>query len=144
MKFLTSKQFKPYDTFGKCSLKNNTGGGVYIIRKKGKVVYVGKSHKQLKKTLYRHFQIWTDKRNQYKKNNQSYERVTYHTEERNKFTVQICYINNEKAIDLLEKSLIIKLQPVDNKLKINEYQNSVILKFETATEWNQHCTENPF
>jgi hypothetical protein len=36
--------------------------GVYIIRKKGKVIYVGYSETNLYRTLYRHFQTWTDKR----------------------------------------------------------------------------------
>ena len=55
-----TKRFKPY-TDGIPTLRTNVGGGVYIIRLLDEVVYVGKSNADVKKTLYRHFQKWTDR-----------------------------------------------------------------------------------
>lgn len=152
LKFRTSKQFPPYDKDGNCNLKTNSGGGVYIIREKypfnNRVVYVGKSHESLKKTLYRHFQQWNDKRSATGKKWQIFERVTYHGQPIYKFSVQICFVNDKAAIDALEQALIFKFKPRDNKQKLNFYteaeMDKIERKFESATGWNPANDFEPF
>lgn len=142
-----TKRFKPY-TDGIPTLKTNTGGGVYIIREGNQVVYVGKSNADIKKTLYRHFQRWTDRRSIDAKKYQIYERVTYHGQDLNNYTVQVYYCNDTNKIDLLETTLIFKLKPRDNKQKLQMYtldqRNTMVTQIENADTWNPISDENPF
>lgn len=102
-----SKWFKPYKT-GKTILPNKyyNRPGVYIIRSKQtkKPIYVGYSANNLKKTLYRHFQNWNDRQQ---------DRFVY---DKNKYEIKI-YRTGTKTAARLEKYLIDKLKPRDNKLK---------------------------
>ena len=86
--------------------------GVYFIRsnRTGAIVYVGSSTTQLKKTIYRHFQQWTDKQ---KSNNRSFERVTY---AKTGYQIRFFKCTAEQALRM-EKYLINKLEPRDNPLK---------------------------
>lgn len=116
-----SKWFKPYRQ-NKPSLpsKYYKKAGVYIIRSKKnkKPVYVGYSSNNLKRTLYRHFQNWNDPQQ---------ERFIY---DRNKYDLKI-YRTGTKTAARLEKYLIDKLKPRDNKLKY-------------PTLFEQGETENPY
>ena len=90
--------------------------GVYLIRHKqtGTVVYVGSSTTQLKKTIYRHFQQWTDKQ---PKTGRSFERKTY--PKTGYYEIRFFKCTAEQALRI-EKYLIRKLQPKDNPLKYQQ------------------------
>lgn len=84
--------------------------GVYLIRhiQTGNIVYVGSSSTQLKKTIYRHFQTWNDK----KQPRIVYPKTGYY---------QIRFIKCTAAqAAKMEKALIDKYQPKDNPLKYSE------------------------
>jgi hypothetical protein len=87
--------------------------GVYLIRHKqtGSVVYVGSSTTQLKSTIYRHFQQWTDKQ---QRTGRSFERKVY--PKTGYYEIRFFKCTAEQALKI-EKYLIIKLQPKDNPLK---------------------------
>lgn len=85
--------------------------GIYFIKDDaGEIVYVGSSTAQLKKTIYRHFQTWTDRQ---RSTNRMFDRVTY-PKEGYKVKYILC-----SAADALrgEKYFIRKLQPRDNPIK---------------------------
>ena len=102
-----SKWFRPYKK-GKTVLpsKYYKKAGVYIIRSKQtkKLIYVGYSANNIKRTLYRHFQNWNDRQQ---------DRFVY---DKNKYELKI-YRTGSKTAARLEKYLIDKLKPRDNKLK---------------------------
>lgn len=116
-----SKWFKPYKELnGKkvCSL-DYTGSGVYLIKENNIVVYVGRSLKDLKNTLYRHFQKWTDLRSDKQQN--YIARVTYHGLNLDNFLVKVVICSNTEDVCALEEILIKALEPRDNKLKAQKY-----------------------
>jgi excinuclease UvrABC nuclease subunit len=78
--------------------------GVYIIKKAGKIVYVGFSGTNIYKTMYRHFQSWNDRTQQ---------RVTY--KNLKNITVRVIYCTPVQA-NRLEKFLILKYKPIDNPI----------------------------
>lgn len=118
MKF--TKYFKPYTKTKKCTLQK-TGAGVYIIRLEKKIVYVGFSSYDVKKTMYRHFQKWTDKRHPRNKRGYLYDRVTY-KEIISDVDCKV-YFCTPKQAAILEQQLIIKLYPEDNTFKIDLFSN---------------------
>jgi excinuclease UvrABC nuclease subunit len=84
--------------------------GVYFIKNtQDEIVYVGFSSTQLYKTVYRHFQKWTD----VVKTNPRY---TYPKT----YKVRIIFTTPERAATL-EKYLIKKLKPRDNNFKYENY-----------------------
>lgn len=108
-------QFRPpYKKNGRTSYPQAGKAGVYIIKKNGVVVYVGMSQSNVYKTLYRHFQSWSDP---------TQKRVTYQSQltNRNKFLVRVIYTTPAQALRL-EKYLIIKLKPKHNPDKLKSYQ----------------------
>ena len=109
-----SKWFKPYRK-NKLTLpsKYYSKAGVYIIRSKQtkKPVYVGYSSNNLKRTLYRHFQTHNDREQ---------ERFVY---DKNKYEVKI-YRTGSKTAERLEKFLIEKLNPKNNKKKYERIKES--------------------
>ena len=126
-KLISTKFFKPYSS--KLQTLQSTGKGVYIIKKGDKFVYVGMSATDVKKTMYRHFQKWTDLRSSYTKKLQAYERVTYHEENKENFTCKVIYTSTDKEAHNLERLLINKLKPKDNTLKLelfSSYEEMVI------------------
>ena len=84
--------------------------GVYLIKsdRTGKIIYIGYSATNLYKTITRHFQKWNDKKQ---------NRFVY---DKNKYTIRVIFTTSERAA-LLEKYLIEKLQPRDNKMKYENY-----------------------
>lgn len=88
--------------------RNQYGGpGVYIIKIRDQIVYIGHSQSNVYKTMYRHFQRWNDP---------TQRRVTY-----NKFTpgltVNIIKTTASEA-PKKETELIVKHTPRDNEQKI--------------------------
>jgi len=139
--------FKPYEESGAYALKS-TGCGVYIIKRKGKVVYVGMARKDVRNTLYRHFQVWTDRRANWTKKNEPYERVTYNGLNRDEFLVKVIFCKGPIECEIMEQLLIKRLRPKDNSLKIylyteNEFKQ-VESKIDAAEGWKSSYTENPF
>lgn len=139
--------FPPYSPEGKCNLKTS-GKGCYIIKKNDSVVYVGVSYSDVKRTLYRHFQQWTDLRTDFTKKAQAYERVTYSGQVRSKFKVKVIFCKTEKECSELEYLLIKKLKPKDNTLKNELYAASNLSKtidaFNNADSWKPSSEEPPF
>jgi hypothetical protein len=93
--------------------KHCSQSGVYFIKsnRSGKIVYVGQSQTQLKKTIYRHFQAWTDRS---RRTGKHFERKTYP----NRYGYMIRFIKCTPAQALrLEMYYIQKLKPRDNPLK---------------------------
>jgi len=105
---------KPYKKNGRTNFPDaSKKSGVYIIKKNDKIIYIGYSNSDLYKTLYRHFQTWNDK--------QSPERISYKNQlKNNEFMVRVVYCSPKRA-EALEKALILKHRPKDNKLKYNLY-----------------------
>jgi excinuclease UvrABC nuclease subunit len=139
--------FPPYSPDGKCNLKT-TGKGCYIIKKNDSVIYVGLSYSDVKRTLYRHFQKWTDLRTDYTKKNQVYERVTYTGQNKSNFKIKVIFCKTDKEISELEYLLIKKLKPKDNTLK-NEIYSIVDLKktinaYNNSDNWKPTSEEPPF
>lgn len=120
--------FKPYDDKGYCTLRT-TGIGVYLIHERTRdgltCVYVGKSNSDLKKTLYRHFQKWTDRRHPDRRHAEIYERVTYWAKggfnDNERFAVRVLFTDTNRRADLLEYALIKKYKPRDNTQKLDLY-----------------------
>ena len=87
--------------------------GCYIIKENGKIVYIGYSKTILYKTIFRHFQQWADPRA---------PRVTYVNKmRRNAYTLRVILCTKGLA-PRLEKMLIIRHQPRDNKEKYKSFQ----------------------
>jgi excinuclease UvrABC nuclease subunit len=84
--------------------------GVYLIKsdKTGKVIYIGYSATNLYKTITRHFQTWNDKQQ---------NRFVY---DKRYYTIRVIFTSSERSA-LLEKYLIEKYQPRDNKMKYDNY-----------------------
>jgi len=141
-----TKFFAPY-TNDACNLKA-TGKGVYVIKKGEKIVYVGLSYSDVKRTLYRHFQKWTDRRTDYTKRNQNYERVTYDGENRNLFKIKVIFCKTDKEVTLLEYLLIKKLKPRDNTIKkaLYDYEDlsKISASLTNADTWQSNFDEPPF
>lgn len=115
-----SSWFSPYKVINNkklCTL-DYTGSGVYIIKEKDIVVYIGRSKSDVKKTLYRHFQVWTDLR--YDKTKNYIARITYWNNNINDYEIKIITCNPEDACTL-EELLIKRIEPRDNKLKAEKY-----------------------
>lgn len=105
---------------GKAALKK-TGSGVYIIKEGANVVYIGFSASDVKKTLYRHFQKWIDKRHPETKRVQRIERVTYMNKnfKNENYRVKVVFCKNGKEAADLEHALIKKIKPRDNSVKLD-------------------------
>ena len=147
--------FKPYDDNGRCNLKC-TGKGVYIIFHQDhdgkRPVYVGKSLGDLKNTLYRHFQKWTDKRHPDNKKVEIYERVTYKNSKgkfkSDKYFIRVIFTNSDNQANALEYLLIKKYQPEDNtnkQLAFSLFNIDQIKEIYSKREKTPHNTEkDPF
>ena len=128
-------KFKPYTPKGLCAL-TFTGIGVYIIYKGATPIYVGFSSYDVKKTMYRHFQKWTDKRHPDNRRGYLYDRVTY--SDRTKIYCQVYICSTPKQAAALEQILILKLKPRDNTSKIDlfsqSYKREIIDKVKQAKD----------
>lgn len=104
--------------------------GVYLIKDKEIISYIGKSSVDLYKSLYHHFTSWKWS----KKSPQ--ERVTYEQEIRwnkERFTARVIYTTPSRA-EKLEQALIKKYEPRDNKqrppeIELTEEEKKIIKEF---------------
>lgn len=147
-KLKATRFFSPYSPEGNYNLKT-TGKGCYIIKKAGEVVYVGLSLTDVQKTMYRHFQKWTDRRTSWtKKHGAPYERVTYYGERKSMFLVKVIFCPTNNETRTLENLLIRKLKPRDNTLKLDLYNqfeaDKMQFKFNDAEAWKPVQEEAPF
>lgn len=107
--------------------------GVYVIRRNGKVCYVGESHTgRLKKTLAHHFQTWTGK-------------TAGPTYPRAGSTVAVQVTPASQAVDL-QNELIAKHRPCDNT---QGKPSKSPRRAAVSTTWTQAAVEvfdalNPF
>ena len=113
MKLIKTKPFEPY-TGNRCTL-TDTGAGVYIISKEGKPLYIGFSAKDVKKTMYRHFQEWNDP---------TQARVTY--KNLKGISCRVIWTKTGYQAADLETALILRLKPRDNELKLKMYEPKTI------------------
>jgi len=119
------KYHPPYKANGRTSFPETVKkSGVYLIKENSILVYVGFSQNNLYKTLYRHFQEWTDKSYRGGRSAPPEHRVTYVSKmKRHNYTVRIVYFSTAQAARL-EKMLIRKHNPRDNWMKYEEYQQT--------------------
>ena len=138
--------FRPYTPAGNYTLKV-TAPGVYILREAGRIVYIGFSGTDVRKTMYRHFQKWTDKRHPDNRRAYLYDRVTYKGKE-DKFTAQVFFCKTSKEAAALENALILKYEPRDNAAKLDIFsagvKRDVLSKAEAAALYSVTEEENPF
>ena len=88
--------------------------GVYLIKERGKLVYVGHSASDVYKTALRHFQAWDDP---------TQLRITYESRPWEDYTIRVVTTTAKQA-PALEKALIIRHQPRDNEMKYQFYQTN--------------------
>lgn len=134
-----SRWIDPYQKPGKTNARHTTGkSGVYLIRNKaGDIVYIGYSSSDLYKTMYRHFQSWTDRRQ---------IRVTYSPKGGFQVRVILC---TPKQAAALERVLIAKIQPRDNPrpvpmFDLTAYDREVLQKEKAAPIMSADDFEAPF
>lgn len=115
-----------FDENKRCSLLGDWKGiaGVYFLKEKEEIVYIGMSLSDLKKTLYRHFQRWNDYRYSYYPYGTipPYKRPSYSNRE--DFTISV--IITDDCLEL-EKHFINKYQPRDNREKYLLYKRDELL-----------------
>jgi hypothetical protein len=130
-----------------------SGAGVYLIKHKvagkWKIIYVGMSASDVKKTLYRHFQKWTDKRSKWNHTRELLDRVTYSDFFSNKeYLVKVIATPTSEEAGILEEMLIKKIMPRDNKAKLNIYTQGqydrMEVKYEEAEVIEPELEEAPF
>ena len=106
------KWVHPYNEQDKPAIKSSwKKSGVYIIKQKGKIVYVGRSSYNLYKTMYRHFQAWDS----------AQTRATYNAKgnKRKDIKVRVIYCTPNQALEQ-EINLTKKHNPRDMKYKYKE------------------------
>lgn len=118
MKAITTKFSDPYNgnSTSITHLRHDKPqSGVYFIKSKrtDEIVYIGFSKGNLYKTIYRHFQRWVDTSREVK------TRFTYN---KTGYQVRVIFTTPHRA-EYLEKYLILKMKPRDNKLKYDSYLN---------------------
>lgn len=118
----------PYDaTNSKTTVGKYKGkSGVYIIKTRNLICYVGFSSTDVYRTMLRHFQEWNDK---------NQERIVYKM--RSIYTVRVVLCDAKKAAKL-EKALILKHNPRDNKLKYEAYKEDPIEKQSMKQLFNEY------
>lgn len=120
MKHPSKLEFKkPFDKRLKGGYRRATwkipadAAGCYVIKDYEEIVYIGRSLTCLPKTAYRHFQTWNCRR-QY--------RVIYAVDiESERYTMAVIICNQYQAVRY-EDRWITKLQPRDNRMKIEMFE----------------------
>lgn len=123
------KFWPPYQANGRTTFPQaQQKSGVYIIKEDNKIVYVGYSATNLYRTMYRHFQRW----------NHSGQNVTTYINKmsRHAYTCRVVLCTPAQAARL-EKGLILKHQPRDNREKYRYYE----LDFDTKKTVQQYESE---
>lgn len=127
-KLKSTRFFKPYN--GNAYNLKVTGCGVYIIKKDDAIIYIGYASKDVRNTLYRHFQTWNDQRTGYTKRLEPYARITYAGQNRERFLVKVIFCPTVEEAQQLEEFLIHKIKPKDNSLKLELYSRAQLLRIE--------------
>jgi excinuclease UvrABC nuclease subunit len=109
MKISKTKARPPYDEKGSTTFPKRGVPGVYLIYKDSKLRYVGFSATNVYRTMYRHFQEWTDSKQ---------TRITY--KNLKGILVRVIYCSPTNAAKI-ERALIVKYRPQDNPDKLNNY-----------------------
>ena len=126
-----SKKFTAY-TDGKPTYKTRKQTGVYFIfdkKEPDKIVYIGYSGSCLYTALNRHFQQWNDK---------TQKRFVYPRD----YKVRVILTTPGRAA-LLEKYLILKLNPRDNLQKYENYlSESEVKRVEEISKNISNATES--
>jgi len=107
---IKTRLYSPYTPNGKTTFPDRQKSGVYLIYKNDVLRYVGFSANDLYKTMYRHFQNWTDS---------SQKRVVY--KNLKDIKVRVVYCTPVMAAKL-ERALIIKYSPTDNPQKLLNFK----------------------
>jgi excinuclease UvrABC nuclease subunit len=124
IKAFKTKKFKPYYKAETGSLRasfklKTKSAGCYAIYINNRLYYVGTAQDDVKKTAYRHFQVWQDTR---------YENERQHAHKRKDYSahktaegtfLKIWLTPSKKEAKLLERYLIVKLNPKDNDVMRN-------------------------
>ena len=124
------KNLNPYNDKGKPTFKKRNVKGVYIIKNKKDILYVGYSGTDLYKSMYRHFQKWNDK-----------DQVRIEFDNPYKYKIDIILTNTKLGASRLEKALIIKYKPKLNPEKYwlnynTDNKEQEIYKEYTYKKWN--------
>lgn len=108
--------------------------GVYLIRDRNtkEILYIGMSKSNLAKTLYRHFQSWS--------NSWQY-RVVYR--DRIGYEVRVI-LTDEERVGYVESRLIRYFNPKDNRYKYKEGTEETIETCEELPEEFKELVEIPF
>lgn len=128
---------RPYRKDGRTNFPDAKGRkGVYIIKVDGKITYIGHSGSDLYRTMYRHFQSWTDP---------TQRRVTYKGRvSRDRISVRVAYTNTARQAATLERALILKYKPRDNPDKLELYQPTASEKRALQQYDTAHLEPAPF
>lgn len=100
-----TKYLPPYTDTGRTTFPARQRPGVYVIKKAGRLRYIGFSTTDVYKALYRHFQVWNDR-------SRPDPRVVYR--QLADVRVRVIYTDNASQAARLERALIIRFQPPDN------------------------------
>lgn len=131
---IKSRFVTPYKKDGKTTFGNSIAkkSGVYIIKKKGVVVYIGESHtNNLYKTLYRHFQSWIDVQ----------KRVVFKNDKSSGAIKVRVIITTPKQAIRLQKYLIRKMKP---RLNTMQYTIEEEKEFAKIEKQNKKIAEDYF
>jgi hypothetical protein len=112
--FAVSKTKPAYNDKGKTNFNIRGVPGVYIVYEGKKIIYIGKSGTNVYRTMYRHFETWTDKTQQ---------RVRF--KELKNIRVRVTYTRNETLADKLESALILKYKHKNPLLNVNTFDDFV-------------------
>ena len=108
-----TKYLPPYTDTGRTTFPARQRPGVYVIKRAGRLRYVGFSTVDVYKALYRHFQTWNDR-------SRPEPRVVY----RNlaDIRVRVIYTDSAAQAARLERALIIRFKPPDNPQQLLDLQ----------------------
>jgi len=121
-----SRFYKPYKN-GRCVFPKRGRSGVYLIKLKGEIVYVGSSGTDLYKAMYRHLQTW-----------ETYLPVVTYVDKLPDITVRVVYCTPKQAT-ALEIMLIRKYQPKDNTAKYESFA-AAGYDFKTLKQYEEENT----
>ena len=130
------KWVHPYNKKDKPAIKDSwKKSGVYIIKEKGKIVYVGQSGYNLYKTMYRHFQSWDSKQS----------RATYNAKGsgRKNIKVRVIYCTPKQA-DRLETILCKRYDPRDMQYKYKQVKLGLKYEKDMKTYKDSDFSDVPF
>ena len=115
------------------SVKTRGQKGVYIIRERGEIVYIGMSQSCVTEAMYRHFYPYADYHR--------HPRTCYDAE--GEYSVYILYCSREDA-PKLERGLILSINPRDNRDKFARYLDQLTVNHIQEQVATSELEEAPF